>query len=80
MEWREMIRVLAVGVVITVTFGGCVGHDDPVGIQPRRHEDDGDVRELSPPVRPPLPGPVFSDLKTSLDRGGLVTTSTRGTT
>ena len=49
-----MIRLLAVSLVIAV--GGCVGHDDPVGIdQPPRDQDDGDVRELSPTEFPPPP-------------------------
>ena len=53
-EWNQMIRVLAVSLVIAV--GGCVGHDDPVGIaQPPRDQDDGDVRELSPTEFPPPP-------------------------
>jgi len=71
-----MIRVLAVGVVIAVAFGGCVGHDNPVGItQPPRDQDDGDVRELTPPVHPPLPRPLFSDLMTSFYGGVSATTS-----
>ena len=81
MEWREMIRALAVSVVIAVALGGCIGHDDPVGIaRPPRDQDDGDVRELSPPVRPPLPRPVLSDRNTSLDGGVSAMASTKGIT
>ena len=49
-----MSRAVVIGVLLAL--GGCVGHQDPVGvINPPAVEDDGDVRELSPPGRPPLP-------------------------
>lgn len=53
MERKEMIRVVAVGVLFALS--GCVGHDDPVGIAKPPVQDDEEVRELSPPVLPPLP-------------------------